>query len=638
MAQVGYTPILTYASVTTGALPAAGNLSLGELAINIADGKLFYKDPGGAVQTIATGGTSVIGGSTTQVQYNNAGVLAGSANFTFNGTTATINTLNLTNALDEAYGGTGNSTYAVGDLLYSPTVNNLGKLSIGTNGYILTSTGSVPQWSAPSAVSVATATNLAGGATGSLPVQSGAGVTGFLAIGTNGQVLTSDGTTAQWTTLSSGMASISFGTTGLTPATATGGAVTVAGTLNIANGGTGQGTAQLAINALAGAVVNGQYLRGNGTNVIMSAIQAADVPTLNQSTTGSAASLSISGQTGLLTFTGLASTSRAKTVRDAPDTILELGGTYTPTGTWNWTSATATWPTFNQSTTGSAATVSIAGQTGLLSFTGLASTNRAKTVRDAPDTILELGGSYTPTGTWNWASATATWPTFNQSTSGNALTATTATNIAGGAANRIAYNTNAGATGFVVAPTVASTFLQWNGSAFVWASASGGSAYFDLVSSTTLSSAVSFVDCSANTTTYKGIIVYLDNFLAFSGPASLRVQLLNTSGAVISTGLMEFTHMTSGITTISSSITAPPLDLTIQASSGSGLTGQFNITFNSSLQAPAITYAISSVYNSNAYSGVITDNSGTQIGGIRLSWSTGNVAAGSKIWIYGVKA
>ena len=57
-------------------------------------------------------------------------------------------------------------------------------------------------------------------------------------------------------------------------------------------------------------------------------------PTLNQSTTGGAASLSISGQTALLTFVGLTSTNRAKTVRDAADTILELGGSYTPTGTW----------------------------------------------------------------------------------------------------------------------------------------------------------------------------------------------------------------------------------------------------------------------------------------------------------------
>jgi hypothetical protein len=59
----------------------------------------------------------------------------------------------------------------------------------------------------------------------------------------------------------------------------------------INRGGTGQATAQLAINALAGAVTSGSYLRGNGTNVVMNTIQAADVPTLNQSTTGSAATL-----------------------------------------------------------------------------------------------------------------------------------------------------------------------------------------------------------------------------------------------------------------------------------------------------------------------------------------------------------
>jgi hypothetical protein len=46
------------------------------------------------------------------------------------------------------------------------------------------------------------------------------------------------------------------------------------------------------MNAFAGAVTSGQYLRGNGTNVVMSTIQAADVPTLNQNTSGSAASLS----------------------------------------------------------------------------------------------------------------------------------------------------------------------------------------------------------------------------------------------------------------------------------------------------------------------------------------------------------
>jgi hypothetical protein len=68
----------------------------------------------------------------------------------------------------------------------------------------------------------------------------------------------------------------------------TGTAANVSGVVAIANGGTGETTRQAAINTLAGATTSGQYLRGNGTNVLMSAIQAGDVPTLNQNTTGTA--------------------------------------------------------------------------------------------------------------------------------------------------------------------------------------------------------------------------------------------------------------------------------------------------------------------------------------------------------------
>ena len=71
-------------------------------------------------------------------------------------------------------------------------------------------------------------------------------------------------------------------------------ATSATGTLPLSNGGTGTTTAQLAINSLAGAVTSGSYLRGNGTNVVMAAIQAADVPTLNQNTTGTASG-SVSG-------------------------------------------------------------------------------------------------------------------------------------------------------------------------------------------------------------------------------------------------------------------------------------------------------------------------------------------------------
>lgn len=52
MAQTGYTPIQLYYSSTSGNKPTALNLTNGELAINIADGVLYYKDSGGTVQAI----------------------------------------------------------------------------------------------------------------------------------------------------------------------------------------------------------------------------------------------------------------------------------------------------------------------------------------------------------------------------------------------------------------------------------------------------------------------------------------------------------------------------------------------------------------------------------------------------------
>lgn len=54
MAATGYTPISLYYSTTVSGTPLAANLVNGELAINITDGKLFYKDNAGVVQTIAT--------------------------------------------------------------------------------------------------------------------------------------------------------------------------------------------------------------------------------------------------------------------------------------------------------------------------------------------------------------------------------------------------------------------------------------------------------------------------------------------------------------------------------------------------------------------------------------------------------
>ena len=73
MAQTGYSPILIYSSSTTTNAPSAGNLTnstLGsELAINITDGKLFYKDNANAVQVIAWKTTPTTAGGTGLTSY-----------------------------------------------------------------------------------------------------------------------------------------------------------------------------------------------------------------------------------------------------------------------------------------------------------------------------------------------------------------------------------------------------------------------------------------------------------------------------------------------------------------------------------------------------------------------------------------
>jgi microcystin-dependent protein len=83
-------------------------------------------------------------------------------------------------------------------------------------------------------------------------------------------------------------------------------ATNVTGVVAIANGGTGQTTQQGAINALTGTQSTGKYLRSDGTNSTLSTIQASDVPTLNQNTTGTASNITATSNTTLTTLGSLA--------------------------------------------------------------------------------------------------------------------------------------------------------------------------------------------------------------------------------------------------------------------------------------------------------------------------------------------
>ena len=128
---------------------------------------------------------------------------------------------------------------------------------------------------------------------------------------------------------------------GTITATLSGNATNVSGTVAFANGGTGETTRQAAMDALAGAVTSGQYLRGNGSDVVMSAIQVADVPTLNQNTTGNATTATTAtnlagGSAGTVPYQSAAGTT-AMLAAGSSGQVLQSNGAAAP----SWVAATA---------------------------------------------------------------------------------------------------------------------------------------------------------------------------------------------------------------------------------------------------------------------------------------------------------
>ena len=179
MAASGFTPISLYYSTTAAAEPTAGNLVSGELAINIADGKLFYKNSSGNVRLLSIGyGSSTVTPTNGGVQYGTGSALAltaagssgqilrsngasaptwadlsslGVNTISFGSTgltpsTATSGAVTVAGTLITSNGGTGLSSYTAGDMVYYSTGTTLTKLTIGAANRVMTSSGSAPQW------------------------------------------------------------------------------------------------------------------------------------------------------------------------------------------------------------------------------------------------------------------------------------------------------------------------------------------------------------------------------------------------------------------------------------------------------------------------------------------------------------
>jgi Chaperone of endosialidase len=296
MSASGYTPIILYSSQTATNIPSGANLALGELAINTTDGILYYKTTGGTVTQLAK--ASTVGGNFTNIVVSSTSQLGTVSSGTWNGT-----------AIGVAYGGTG---------LTSTPAN--GQLDIG-NGTGFTR-----------------ATLTAG--TG-VAINNSAGAIQISATGTGGGTVTS--------------VSGSGGSTGLTLTGGpiyTSGTLTLGGTLNVANGGTGVATTPS----------SGSLLIGNGSGYTVNTLSAGSGITITNgsgnitiSSTGASgvtaiygsSYISASSPTGSVTLTNTGVTTVNGTTGNITNVAITSSNN-TFTGSNNFNSGTTT---FNGSLT-----------------------------------------------------------------------------------------------------------------------------------------------------------------------------------------------------------------------------------------------------------------------------------------------
>jgi len=130
MAAINFTPISLYYTTTAAAVPSAGNLVSGELALNITDEKLYFKNAAGTVKLLASNAATAAGvdsfsGGTTGLTPNTATTgavtLAGTLAVANGGTGVTTST------------GSGNNVLSTSPTLVTPVLGTPSSVTL-TNG------------------------------------------------------------------------------------------------------------------------------------------------------------------------------------------------------------------------------------------------------------------------------------------------------------------------------------------------------------------------------------------------------------------------------------------------------------------------------------------------------------------------